>query len=575
MNPRAMKIHFTGATVLLTSLALSACGGGSGSSLQQASQSLPEAPELSLDYSPVKTFRFTWSDVAGETEYRLLEDPDGISGYTVVASLAADSTGYDLEVFLPGRINARYLLQACNDAGCSDSDEVMVDVPAMTAAIGYVKASNPDSNDFFGVAMALSADGRTLAVGATGEDSDGSTEADNSLSRAGAVYVYVLDGDTWTQQAYLKASNADGFDWFGSAVALSASGDTLAVGAYSEDGNGSDAGAVYVFNRNGGVWIQKAYVKASNTGQHDMFGDAIALSADGRTLAVGAPREDSDGSSEADNSALDAGAVYVYVLDGDTWTQQAYLKASNADGFDWFGSAVALSASGDTLAVGAYSEDGNGSDAGDNSLPDAGAVYVFDRDGNAWSQQAYVKASNAGEDDQFGRAVALSADGRTLAVGAPWEGSDGSSEADNSLPGAGAVYLYRFDGQSWSQEAYLKASNPKEFDVFGSTVALSADGDILVVGAFGEGSTATGLGGDALDDNADEAGAVYLYRYDGGTWGQRAYVKASNTDAGDVFGRLALSADGHTLAVGAPWEDSDGSSEADNSVLDAGAVYLY
>ncbi len=597
------------AGLMLISLGLTACGGGGGGNPQPAPQNPPAAPELSLDYSPVKTFRFTWPDVAGETEYRLLENPDGISGYTPVATLAADSTGHDLVVSLPGRINARYLLQACNGAGCTDSAEVTVDVPAMTAAIGYVKASNTGADDWFGGAIALSADGRTLAVGASGEDSGGN-EADDSITNAGAVYVYSLDGDSWSQQAYLKASNADPEDRFGTAVALSADGNTLAVGAYTEDGDGSDAGdnsapnagAVYLFTRNGDSWSQQAYLKAADAANGDHFGWSVALSADGATLAVG-----------ASNKNTYAGAVYVFTRDdglwltpgnnnapnegSGPWSQQAYLEASNADTFDQFGRSLALSADGNLLAVGAFGEESkatgvwppgpwttlimNNDDAGD-----AGAVYLYRRIGETWSQEAYVKASNTDGEDRFGAAVALSADGNTLAVGAIREDSTAfvinGDQDSNDANDAGAVYLYRFDGQSWGQEAYVKASNTDTGEFFGAAVALSADGNTLAVGAVREDSSATGINGDASDDSAEYAGAVYLYRYDGGTWGRQAYVKASNTDANvsaKFGGGVALSDNGDTLAVGARYEASAATGlngdQTDNTVPGAGAVYLY
>lgn len=121
-----------------------------------------------------------------------------------------------------------------------------------------------------------------------------------------------------------------------------------------------EAGAVYVFTRAGSTWSQQAYVKASNTGAADQFGYRLALSYDGSTLVVGAPHEDSaatgiDG-NQADNTATDAGAVYVFTRTGPTWTQQAYLKASNTDAGDLFGVSVAISADASTLAVGAFGE---------------------------------------------------------------------------------------------------------------------------------------------------------------------------------------------------------------------------
>ncbi|HHI93529.1 MAG TPA: integrin [Gammaproteobacteria bacterium] len=597
------------AGLMLISLGLAACSGGGGNP-QQAPQTPPAAPELSLDYSPVKTFRFTWPDVAGETEYRLLENPDGVSGYTPVATLAADSTGHDLVVSLPGRINARYLLQACNGAGCTDSAEVTVDVLAITAAIGYVKASNTDAGDGFGGAMALSADGRTLVVGANEEDSGGSNEADDSTPNAGAVYVYSLDGDSWSQQAYLKASNADSEDSFGSAVALSADGNTLAVGATDEDGDGSDAGdnsalnagAVYLYTRSGDSWSQQAYLKAADATNGDRFGGSVALSADGATLAVGARYKNTN-----------SGAVYVFTRDdglwlnlGDNnapnegsgpWSQQAYLEAAFPDTNDWFGGSLALSADGNLLAVGATGEASNATGVSPPGLganlamsnddaDSAGAVYLYRRNGETWSQEAYVKASNTDKIDAFGTAVALSADGKTLAVGAnredSWATGVNGNEDANSFSSAGAVYLYRFDGQSWGQEAYIKASNTDSSDVFGGAVALSADGNTLAVGASREDSSANGINGDASDNSAtgNGAGAVYLYRYDDGAWGQRAYVKASNTDANARFGiTVALSDNGDTLAVGAYEETSAATGlngdQTDVTAPGAGAVYLY
>ena len=281
-----------------------------------------------------------------------------------------------------------------------------------------------------------------------------------AVDDAHAQYPLTID-PSWGQQAYVKASNTDADDRFGWAVALS--GDTLAMGAPLEassatgiDGNQADnsasaAGAVYVFTRSGGTWSQQAYIKASNTGSGDGFGWAVALSGDGDTLAVGASWEDSSATGidgdQADESAGNAGAVYVFTRSSSTWSQQAYIKASNTGKDDRFGHAVALSD--DTLAVGAYREassaTGIDSDQTDDSADHAGAVYVFTRNGSTWSQQAYIKASNTGRDDEFGYAVALWGD--TLAVGALGEASnatgiDGNQE-NNRATNAGAVYLFQ------------------------------------------------------------------------------------------------------------------------------------
>jgi sugar lactone lactonase YvrE len=199
------------------------------------------------------------------------------------------------------------------------------------------------------------------------------------------------------QEAYLKASNTSPNDWFGYAVAVS--GDTVVVGAYMQysratgvNGNQSDnsapgAGAAYVFVRNGTNWSQQAYLKASNTvktynGRDDRFGSSVAMSGD--TVVVGAPHEESNATgvngNQSDNSAYHAGAAYVFVRKGTNWTQQGYLKASNADVNDAFGCSVAVS--GDRVIVGAYRGDsiatGVNGDQCDNSATNSGAAYVFE-----------------------------------------------------------------------------------------------------------------------------------------------------------------------------------------------------
>jgi hypothetical protein len=142
------------------------------------------------------------------------------------------------------------------------------------------------------------------------------------------------------------------------------------------------------------------------------------------------------------------------------------------------------------------------------------------------SQQAYVKASNTGEGDSFGSRVALSGDGSTLAVGAPSEASAaidiGDNQADNSALDAGAVYVFTRSGTTWNQQAYIKASNTGQGDGFGSSVALSADGSTLAVGAALEDSAATGIGGTQADDSAVNAGAVYVFARSGAWWSQQA-----------------------------------------------------
>ena len=340
------------------------------------------------------------------------------------------------------------------------------------------------------------------------------------------------------------------------------------------------AGAVYVFTRTGGVWTQQAYLKASNTDAEDNFGIAVTLA--GETLAVGALRESSNATgvngNEADNSSPSAGAAYVFTRTGGVWTQQAYLKASNTGNL--FGYTVALA--GDTLAVGAPLESSNatgvnGNDA-DNNAPHAGAVFVFTRTGGVWTQQAYLKASNTNAGDRFGQGLVL--DGDTIVVGARFEASAASGvnadQTDNNAPNAGAVYVFTRTGGVWTQQAYLKASNVGANQNFGGTVAIA--GDLVAVGARLEDSNATGINGDQGNSTAPDSGAVYLFTRSDGVWTQKAYLKASNSNAGDEFG-VFISLSGNTLAVGTYREASNATgvngNQADNSAPNSGAVYVF
>ncbi len=268
------------------------------------------------------------------------------------------------------------------------------------------------------------------------------------------------------------------------------------------------------------------------------------------------------------------------------------LQASNAQIHDRFGASVSLSGDGNTLAVGAWGEDGSSTGVNgaqdDNAASNSGAVYVFRRIGGAWSQQAYIKASNTGRDDSFGRNVSLNGDGNTLAVGARFENSSSTgvngAQDDNNSSATGAVYVFRFNttSRTWSQQAYIKASNTGVLDEFGNSVSLSADGNTLAVGAAFEDSSSTGVNGAQNDNTAANSGAVYLFRFNttSSIWSQQAYIKASNTGADDRFGfSVSLSADGNTLAVGATYEDGSSTgvngTQNNNTASNSGAVYVF
>jgi len=340
----------------------------------------------------------------------------------------------------------------------------------------YLKAPNAETQDQFGISVAISGD--TIVVGANQEDSNQATitngttaSGNNSTSNSGAAYVFKRTGSTWVHEAYLKAPNPEANDEFGASVAIS--GNTIVVGAPYEDSNQT-------------------------------------------TITNGA-------SASSNNSANNSGAAYVFKRSGATWAHEAYLKAPNADADDTFGSSVAIS--GDTVVVGSFDEDSNqnaitnGTTASsNNSAASAGAAYVYKRTGTIWASEAYLKASNHKQEHHFGTSVSILDD--RIAVGAKKEGSTqktvtNGSTADSDSYAAintGAAYTFKRTGTSWTQEAYFKAANAEQGDFFGNSVALTEN--FLIVGALYEASNQTTItnGTTASTDNSkSDAGAAYIF----------------------------------------------------------------
>ena len=274
----------------------------------------------------------------------------------------------------------------------------------------YLKAPNTPisvGSDQFGISVSISGD--TIVVGAWQENSNQTTitngttaSGDNSVFAAGAAYVFKRTGTNWASEAFLKAPNAEGDDNFGQSVSIS--GDTIVIGAAGEDSNqttitngttassdnsSANSGAAYVFRRSGVTWTNEAYLKAPNPDSGDSFGYSVSISGD--TIVVGAISESSNQTTitngtaaSSNNSASQSGAAYIFQRTGTTWSQQAFLKAPNAEATDQFGFSVSIS--GDTIVVGSQLEDSlqttitNGTlvQASDvASSNNAGAAYVF------------------------------------------------------------------------------------------------------------------------------------------------------------------------------------------------------
>ena len=343
------------------------------------------------------------ADNWGEVKKLTASDPDANDRFGVSVAVSGDTAvvGAYLEDAGGTNAGAAYVFHR-NEGGADNWGQVT-----------KLTASDAEANDSFGVSVAVSGD--IVIVGSSLEDAEGPD--------AGAAYVFRRDeggADNWGQMTKLAASDAQNLDFFGVSVAVS--DDTAVVGAPGEDTGGTNAGAVYVFQRDEGgadSWGEVTKLAASDAQAGDVFGVSVAGSGD--TTVVGALGEDDGGTN--------AGAAYVFHRNeggADSWGQVTKLTAADAQIDDEFGYSVAVS--GDTAVVGAYLEDASGTFAG--------AAYVFDRDegsADSWGQVAKLTASDAHAFDFFGTSVAVSGD--TTVVGA-------ESEDPGARSNAGAAYVF-------------------------------------------------------------------------------------------------------------------------------------
>ncbi len=545
-------------------------------------------PPLFIISTGIKTLDFAWSNVntSSATYYRLRSNPDGGTGFLDLSTtgivVSPNSTNIrqstaqglvSLHRYIPRVTNPQYGVNTCDATSCGTSflhNTVPLTNVQLNSMIGRFRASNAGGGDEFGQSISVSGDGNTLVVGAYLEDSvsrgiNPVGVDNNNLDNSGAVYVFRRNGGVWVQQAYIKASNPNRRAAFGYSVSLNSDGNTLAVGAYRENnqatginsgqiGSAIESGAAYVFRFNANAWQQQAYIKASNNAAYSEFGTAVDLSADGNTLAVGARRENTSGNG--------SGAAYVFrFTTSNTWIQQAFLKASNPNSGDTFGEDLGISGDGNTLAVGTPGEDSNAMGINgaqnNNSATASGAVYLFrfSTSTNVWAQQSYIKASNAAASSGFGEAVRLNGDGNTFVVGA-------SARSNQE----GAVYVFRYNTSSntWSEQAFLRASNAEAGDQFGGSVSLSLDGNTFVVGAEHEDGSTVGIRS-GNNNGTSNSGAAYVFEFSNGSWVQQAYIKAADPAVNAIFGEsVSISNDGATVAVGANGVSSN-----------TGAAYLY
>ncbi|MCP4131133.1 MAG: hypothetical protein GY754_09150 [bacterium] len=373
-----------------------------------------------------------------------------------------------------------------------------------------LSASDGAEDDWFGSDTAISADGNTVVVGAYGDD-------DNGID-SGSIYVYKLNGSLWDETKITASDGTEG-DRFGVAVAVSADGNMIVAGASMDDGKG--AGSVYLYKWNGSLWSETK-ITASDGSIGDRFGVVVAVSADGNTVAAGAPFDD-----EPDYGA---DSVYFYRWNGSTW-QETIVKPIGSSRYVIFGASLSVSADGNTVVVGVGGE-----------MTSENSAYVYKWDGSNWNA---TKLTPSDQDwgSNFGAVISISGDGNTFIVGAP-----GRSYME------GSVYVYKWDGSSWNESKLILPDDSRDNN-FGGSVSISMDGNTIISGCY-EGP-----------EHPVYFSSLFIHRWNGSLW-SGVELRQYHGDPDNYFGcSVSVSSDGSTILVGAHGEDEKGS--------DSGVVYIY
>ncbi len=521
------------------------------------------------------TTYFHGSQVVATSTVEALEFPVSQDETVTLASpagaLAGDDVGRHVDS-TSGRfiVGAPFDDHALNDQGSAYIYEwdgtTWAEIQTLTPAGAVAQ------DERFGVHVRL--DGTRALVGA------------DKMDGKGAVYVYDWNGSSYGTETKIPAPvDVNAGDLFGSRFAVD--GDTLVVSSFLSDDTVTDSGSVYVFEWNGSAWVQSQKLNAwdvgSEAGDGPRFGTAIAI--DGDTLMIGAYK--------ADGLNTDSGAVYVYTWDGNDWVQDAKLTADDGEDGDAFGHDVALHDS--VLAIGAFGD----ADSGVNT----GAVYTFEQVEGEWTQQTKITLSDGATGDHFGHGLSL--ESGFLGVGA-------FGRQVGAVGGAGSVFVYkRLSPTSWTLESVVTRDVPAANESFG--LALSLKNGFLLTGApahaAGKGAFAwwqttdiigseyaapafiatsqstlgdgfyenIAIDGDHVfvsagydDDDASNAGAVYVFSESGGTWTETGKLKSATPEAGGLFGGeiQKIAADNGYLAVGAHLEDV-------GAYVDQGKVHLF
>jgi len=346
----------------------------------------------------------------------------------------------------------------------------------------------------------------------------------------GAAYIFENQGGTWVETQHLVPSDpGSGADQFGGFVGMS--GNFAAASAWGRDnGGGIFEGAVYIFENQSGTWVETQKLMASDMQSPASFGEGLAM--EGSILVVGSHEY-----RRGDPLESGVGQAYVFEESGGTWTETAVLLDATGEAQDQFGWDVAT----DGVKVAVSAQDDDVDAPGDGK----GRVFVYWKNGATWELEQILTASDGQNNDLFGASIAMDPAGDRIAVGAP--GVDIAPDAAN-----GAVYIFEHDGAAWVEVQKLVASDTAHGDKLGDLRALSFGGSFLMVGAWG----------------VDPGGAAYLFEHDGSQYVERQKLAGSDTAVGDHFGSSVHVAAGDEVMAGADEHDALG-------VTNAGAVYVF
>lgn len=435
------------------------------------------------------------------------------------------------------------LISYSSHSKTSDSASTLSGISTYTQ-VGIITGSLAASGDLFGEVLVVSDDASTLVVTALGDELTGNT--DSSL-----VYVFDRVGKSYSQVGILTgiyATSSYTGEYFGFSLAISGDGKTIAVGAYNDEiGATAATGIVYVWDKVGvgsdSTFTQVGILTGSlSTTAADRFGNSISITKDGKTLVVGA-RED-----EFTGAPSNSGLVYVFDRVGNSYNQVGIITGGN-DSSDWFGTSVDISDDGSTIVVAAEGDELSGSS-------NSGVIYVFDRLGiSTFTRVGLFTGTTFDEGDLFESVVKLSSDGKTIVLGLYNDENPGSSNS------SGTVYVFDRVGVGttsvFNQVGILTGSlsfGPNES--FGRSVDVSADGSIIVVGAPDENQVST------------SAGLVYIFNRQGNKFNEVCQILGSNVGFADRFGSsVTISADGKKIFVGA--------SQDENGSVNSGVVYEF